>query len=85
MVDIRLDAPTGTGICSFNKHLLMSYFPSGLGTVDTQMPPVLGDIVVEEVTYIQTHYNHVGEHSAFGRFILTLPGSGGRECQGKLL
>lgn len=51
MGDERLDAPTG--ICSLNKHLLMSSFPSGLGTVDTQMPPVPGDTVVEEVTCLQ--------------------------------
>lgn len=50
MVDIRLDVPAE--ICSFNKRLVMSYFPLGPGIVDTQMPSALGDIVVETVTCI---------------------------------
>lgn len=33
---------TSTWICSFNKPLLITYFPYGSGTMDTEMPPALG-------------------------------------------
>lgn len=62
-----------TEICSFNKCLLMSYFPCGLGTMDTHMPLTLGDTEVGGGDMHPNPTNQVGEYPALDRVIRTTP------------
>lgn len=67
MAHLRLDISMET--CSFNKCLLMSYFPSGPGTMDNTDASCPGGHSGGGGDTHTNHDNQVGEYSALDRFI----------------